>query len=450
MDVEGVAFGALSVIEPMLQKIGLVEIINQHLPVDDQAEYDHGTILSILTAARLYSPVALSNVSEWSETSGADILWNVPPPKLNDDRLGRSLDAFFMERHSIMGSLALHVASTFDIPLDQLHYDPTHILFTGVYADATARDDTAGETVRSDGTLEPAHIISGNQNGRTGIRQQLELMFKTVKPPQFTMISDRGTFSVAHLLRLKEAGSDAICSVPWNDVKELFDKNRKSLKWKTASFLSLEQQRRREQNSPLAQEHYELGIVRHTFLDNASGESIKCRVIFVFSTADQKVVRQQRQKKTDHIKTELAQLEKSVAAGRYNKKLLAVTKRVNRAMGPSNAAKYFSWELKELTPEERKQLPPPTRGCNLPTHRFTWSYDKSQVAVDELDDGYSAIVTTVPASNYSCDRIFSMFREQNLVEHANETSLTDLRSQVPRKHSAADSHDRPTDQKFIP
>ncbi len=454
-DVEGLAFGALAVIEPMIQKINLAGIINQHLPVDVQAEFDHGRLLSLLTAARLYSPVALSNVADWAEKSGADILWDIPVDKLNDDRLGRSLDAFFTQRHSILGSLVLHVASTFGIPLDRLHYDPTHILFSGAYANAVPREDTADDVVLSDAALAAAHItkgratddapkgtrmihagltshidelgvlplfghsIDGNQNGRTGIRQQLALIRKVLKPQKFTMISDRGTFSVAHLLRLKKAKSHAICSVPWADVKDLFHQQRTALKWKPASFLSIEQQRRRDRASTLPLEHYELAVVKHTLRDEPTGESIDCRVLFVFSTADQKVVRQQRQKKIDSITRELQQLEKSVAAGRYNTKLASISKRVNRAFGTTKADRYFSYTLTELTKQERKQLPPPAPGCSLPTHRFEWTYDATLVAEDEQDDGYSAIVTTVPKTTHSADVVFTMFREQNLVEHAN-------------------------------
>ncbi len=61
-EFETAAFGALALIEPLIQKIDLVSIINQHLPVDRQAEFDHGSILALLVAARIYSPVALSNV----------------------------------------------------------------------------------------------------------------------------------------------------------------------------------------------------------------------------------------------------------------------------------------------------------------------------------------------------------------------------------------------------
>jgi transposase len=454
-DVEGAALGALAVIEPMIQRINLAGVINQHLPADVQAEFDHGTVLSLLTAARLYSPVALSNVADWAQNSGADILWNIPVEKLNDDRLGRSLDAFFTQRHSILATLALHVAATFDIPLNRLHYDPTHILFTGAYGAAAPREEPDDGKTLIDAALDPAHItkgrtmddapkgtrmvhaglttfidelgplpifghtIDGNRNGRTGIRQQLALIRKLLKPQKFTMISDRGTFSVAHLLRLREAKSYAICSVPWADVKSLFHKQRKVLKWKTASFLSIEQQRRRDRESPLPQEHYELSVLDHSCCDNESGQSIKCRVIFVFSTADQKVVRQQRQKQIDRITAEMQQIEKSVAAGRYNDNMSAVTKRVARAFGTSQADRYFSWQLEKLNAAECKKLPSAARGCRPPTHRFDWSYDASKVHDDEQDDGYSTTVTTVPKSMHSGDQVFTMFREQNLVEHAN-------------------------------
>ncbi len=112
-DVQGCNLGKLAVIAPMLERIKLKEIINQHIPADEQAEFDHGSILSLMLAARLYSPVAMSNIPEWAEKSGADIYFGIPIEKMNDDRLGRSLDAFFDQRHSILGAVALHVAEEF-------------------------------------------------------------------------------------------------------------------------------------------------------------------------------------------------------------------------------------------------------------------------------------------------------------------------------------------------
>lgn len=456
-EFETAAFGALALIEPLIQKIDLIKIINQHLPTDSQAEFDHGSILALLVAARLYSPIALSNVAQWAEQSGADILFGIPAEKLNDDRLGRSLDAFFEQRHSILASLALHVSASFGINLNRLHYDPTHILFAGEHAAAEPRDDSAESDGLFDVDLNPAHLtkgkgtddaprgarmihaglstyiddlgplpifghtISGNQNGRTGIRQQTALAIPLLRLQKFTMISDRGTFSAGHLLRLAKAKSHAICSVPWADVKELFAKNRESMKWQVAGFRSIEQQRRRDEKSPKPLEHYELSVVKHEFHESESKQSINTRVIFVFSTADQKVLRQQRNKQIARIKTELASLEKSIALGRYNTKLSGIKTRIDRAMGNGSAARYFTWDLQELTEKEREQTQRDVTvpGSRAPTHRLVWSFNSSLVAADEKEDGFSAIVTTVPASTHNADQVFTMFREQNLVEHVN-------------------------------
>ena len=134
----------------------------EHLPADPQAEFDHGRVLSLLIAARLYSPVALMNVGCWAADSGADILWDIPVEKLNDDRLGRSVAAFFSQRHSILASVALHVSHEFGVPLSELHYDPTHLLLHGAYEGSEPRGALqVGEEVRSDGRLPAAHITQG-------------------------------------------------------------------------------------------------------------------------------------------------------------------------------------------------------------------------------------------------------------------------------------------------
>ena len=45
-------FGALAVIWPLLRRMQVASIINSHLPADPQAEYDHGSVLTLLMAAR--------------------------------------------------------------------------------------------------------------------------------------------------------------------------------------------------------------------------------------------------------------------------------------------------------------------------------------------------------------------------------------------------------------
>ena len=454
-------FGPLAVVWPLLERMNVLGIINRHLPADSQAEFDHGTVLSLFVAARLYSPVALVNVAGWASESGADILWNIPVEKITDDRLGKSLDAFFTQRHSILGSIALHVASDFAIPLSELHYDPTHILLHGDYKESESRGDLQeGGTVRSDDNLLPAHItagrpmsdapkdvqmihaglctvvdefgavpifghtVGGNQNGHTAVAEQLALLKKHLRPTELTMISDRGTFSAGHLLRLSDSGYNAIAAAPWGDFRPLFDEHYEKLAWKEASYLSLEQQRRRTQGN-LPQEHYELAVLRHPLADRDSGRTIPCRVIFVFSTADQKIAQKNREKSVRKIRDGLEKITRSVMEGRRNTDPTSISRRVSKVLGKRQAAKYFAYEMIPLSKKERDYLPASQRGCKRPQYRFEYTYDE-QVAQDDADyDGYSVLVTTAPRTQ-SADLLFTKYKQQSYSELANHEFKTPL------------------------
>ena len=453
--------GALAVIWPLLERMGVAEIINRHLPADPQAEFDHGTVLSLLAAARLYSPVALVNVARWAEESGADILWNLPVEKITDDRLGKSLDAFFTQRHSILAAVALRISQEFDVPLTELHYDPTHILLHGAYEDSKPRPEVqAGEPIRSNDQLPPAHItqgrpmsdapkdvqmihaglctvvdqwgalpifghtVDGNRNGHTAAAEQLALLQKHLKPAELTFISDRGTFSAGHLLRLSQSGFAAIAAAPWDDFRALFDEQQAKLRWKRASYLSIEQQRRRVQGS-LPHEHYDLAVVRHTLVERESGAEIPCRVIFVFSTADQKVAQKNRDKSVAKIRSGLEQIQKSVTEGRRHTDSTAVARRVAKVLGQRQAAAYFRYELQPLTTEERRKLPPPSRGCKRSEQRFEFTYDQQAAEQDAKYDGYSVLVTTAPQA-LSADQAFTKYKQQSYAELANHEFKTPL------------------------
>src|SRR4029077_5492137 len=107
----------------------------------------------------------------------------------------------------------------------------------------------------------------------TAIRQQCDwLLAEGLLRPGTLMISDRGTFSVEHGARLHRHGCHVLCSVPWGDYRELYDRHAAHLRWQRASYLSLEQLRRRDGSSSLPQEYYDLAVVRHTLSDPHTGQ----------------------------------------------------------------------------------------------------------------------------------------------------------------------------------
>jgi hypothetical protein len=453
--------GILALFYPLLERMNVRRIIDAHVPKDSRAEFSCGDVLSLLIAARLCHPSALVHVPEWAEESAADVLWGIPPEKLNDDRLGRALDRFFPVRHAVLANVALHVAQEFDVPLEHIHYDPTHVLFAGEYESAAERPSPINDdgTARSDDQLSPAHItkgratddaplgalmvhvglatlvdqygplpifghtIDGNQNGRTGIHEFFCLFCKHLKPPTHTKLrwySDRGTMSVGHLLRLRSAKFHGTCSAPWGEFQPIFVEHRKKLSWRTADYLSIEQRRRRDEKSSLPQEHYELASIDHELVDDESRQTLSCRLIFVFSTADQKVARKQRGKQIDSCRTQLEKIRKTVAENRNkHAEPEAVGKRLNRVLSDFKGSRYFKTKLLPLTAADGKKLGKPAAGCRRPTHCFEFQLLDDQVASDESHDGYSVLVTTIPSNQASIDTIFAEFKNQNYCEHVN-------------------------------
>lgn len=452
-----VHLGSLAVIAPTLERMGLANILDQHLPTDPQAEYSYGAILSLLVAARLSSPMALVHVPDWARHTGADLLWNIPPEKLNDDRLGRALDAFYYQRHSILASLALHIAHTFEVSLERLHYDPTHLVLQGDYACSQPRATPADDTLRPDAHDPPAHITyghaadntkmvqagitvaidehgavpifghvtDGNHNGHTAIAEQLELLQRHLRPQRLLLISDRGTFSAGHVARCQRQGFAVLCSAPWQDYRALYESHRPHLHWRRARYLSLEQQRRRTCASALPHEHYELAVLRHHLTDPDSGAAIRCRVLFVYSSAEEKVCRRTREQAVAKLTRGLEQIARSVAEGRRHTDPVAITRRVSKLFGRRSAARYFRWELMPLTAAEQAALPAPARGCRRATHRFVFHYDAQAAEADADQDGLSVLVTTADRQ-LSGDELFSQFKQQNDVELGNHQWKTPL------------------------
>ena len=440
--------GPLALLTPLLERLDLAGIINRHLPADPQQELSHGDVLSLLVAARLCQPTALVNVADWAKKTGADLLWNLSADKLNDDRLGRSLDAFFAQRHAILGSATVHALALAEMSLERLHFDPTHLTFYGAYDGSKPRSAELDLTQVSDANLSPAHIthgylskdqkmiqagltavvdsrgavpvfchlVDGNRNGHTAVREQVELLRRHLPlPKQLLHISDRGTYSVEHLARLYRHGYHALCSVPWNDFRSLYDAHADRLSWSQASYLSIEQRRRRDSHSSLPREEYQLAVLKHDLEDPTNGQVIPARLIFVYSSADEKICRQRRAQDIAKIQQGLEKLAAKAARGHAQVTPQSLTKQVTRLLGKKSAARFFSWQLLPLTAAERAALPAPGRGHCLSTQRLEFHFDSAAAAAHTCYDGLSVLLTTAPLTS-SADTLFQQFKEQNFLE----------------------------------
>ena len=101
-------------------------------------------------------------------------------------------------------------------------------------------------------------------------------------------------------------------------------------------------------------------------------------------------------------------------------------RRVNKLFGKRAAATCFSYPMVPLSAEEKAALPPPGRGCRLPEYRLQFHYDAQAAKRDEVYDGISVLVATVPPPQASADVLFTKFKQQNHSELANPQWKTPL------------------------
>ena len=452
-----VNFGSLALLVPLLEKLNLANIIDRHIPTDPQAEYAHGTVLSVLLAARLHHPTALINVADWAAKHGVEYLCNIPADKLNDDRIARALDAFFEHRHAILAEVTCEVLRLTNLNLERCHFDPTHLILYGAYQNSEPRPQAPLDRLVEDLRNSPAHItrgyltkykmlqlgltsvvddlgavpvachlFDGNRNGHTGIKEQYHLLRHTLNlPDNLLLVSDRGTCSAEHLAKLREHGHYGLCAGQWQDYCRLYQQHAAQLHWQKASYLALEQQRRRDCNSTLPLEEYRLAVVAHQLVDPTTKTPFDCRVLFVHSSAAAKESQQRREKNIATIRAGLEASARKLQKAHTSTTPESVTRQITQLLGKRSAAQFFRWQLVPLSEAERALLPPPAKGHRYQTHRLVYSFDQAAAEADKHHDGIYALVTTAPLT-WSGDALLTEYKRQTYVEREHHELKTPL------------------------
>jgi len=452
-----VNFASLAVLVPLLDKLNLANIIDRHIVTDPQAEHSHGSVLSVLLMARMHHPTALMNVAGWAAEHGVEYLCNIPAEKLNDDRLARSLDAFFEHRHDILAEVTCEVLRLTNLTLERCHFDPTHLVLYGNYDDSKPRPHGPLDQLLTELRNSPAHltrgyqskykmlqlgltsvvddlgavpiachVYDGNRNGHSGIKEQYHLLRHTLNlPDNLLLVSDRGTCSAEHLATLHRNGHHGLCAAQWQDYRGLYEEHAARLNWQPASYLSREQQRRRECHSSLPLEEYRLAVVDHQLIDPMTKTPFDCRVLFVHSSAAAKESKERREKNITKIRAGLEAIQRKLEKAHPSTTAESAAQQITRLLGKKSAASLFHWQLVALSEAEQAALPRPVKGHRRQTHRLDFSFDQAAAEADERHDGIYALVTTAPLT-WSADALLTEYKRQTYVEREHHELKTPL------------------------
>ncbi|HIC94222.1 MAG TPA: IS1634 family transposase [Anaerolineae bacterium] len=123
--------GALPVVYPVLETLGLREIVNDLRYT--RADIDLGRITELLTLNRLLAPRPLCWVKRWAGDTVLPEVLDMPVSKLYDNRLGRALDALHPFLGEIWASVAARAVTVYQVDLSIVHWDITSFFFEGEY-----------------------------------------------------------------------------------------------------------------------------------------------------------------------------------------------------------------------------------------------------------------------------------------------------------------------------
>ena len=132
------AFGSLPVVASFPGQLNVAGIIDELCPVRDVALATHGQIIEAMIANRLTSPTPLVRVIDWARAWAVDHCFGISPQVLNDDRLGRALDAIAPHLDQIAGTVGATAITQFGLDVSQIHWDMTSISLYGAYEQADA------------------------------------------------------------------------------------------------------------------------------------------------------------------------------------------------------------------------------------------------------------------------------------------------------------------------
>ena len=137
--------GGLPIINAVTDRLGLPALLAGALPDGDaRVKLSAAAAIRLVVTNLVLGREPLYGLGEWAARYDPALLGLSPSEVsvLNDDRVGRALEALFdADRASLLTSVVLRAISEFHIDTDQLHNDSTSISVHGVYSDAigTAR-----------------------------------------------------------------------------------------------------------------------------------------------------------------------------------------------------------------------------------------------------------------------------------------------------------------------
>jgi transposase len=403
------------VVASFCQRLDLRGIVDRACPVREVATLTHGQVIQVLVANRLTSPTPLRRVEDWAATWAVEETFGIAPEALNDDRIGRALDAIAPQLEQIVGSVGAQAIAAFGVEVARLHWDMTSISLYGAYDDPQdgfvaprfghpkdRRPDLkqvqTGLAVSGDGGVPVWHrAYDGGAGEVAQVAGAMRALRKLAGPRRFLVVGDSKLISYANLRDLLAAGVDFVAPASKTyvgaEVLAALD---------VAAAAPVDYVAERDQGKP-AEQRGSYRVVEDTMTicgKRKRDPVLRVRRLFVWSSARAQAAATARARKLDRARDDLERLTRGLG-GRHYPDPQAVQARLAAIARSRRVGTYL-----------RAEVGTDERG----TPTLTWHFDPAALAAEQATDGWYALLTNLDPTHADAAAVLARYKGQEVVE----------------------------------
>lgn len=405
--------GAVPVLMPIIQRLGIAEIIDEWCP--GKEDISHGVVVSILALNRLQAPRPLSKVKPWLEESVLEDTFGIEAEKMYDQRLGRTLDDIHLDLEHLWQDIVARAIIEYDIDLSFLHYDITSIYFEGEYEDQDlidygysrdgrpdAKQSNLGLNVNSEAGIPLIYrVLAGRTADRTTPQANMQALRALFDRPElvdraedFILVSDRAMLDKAVLVDYQQQNIGWLGSLSADtELQAIMDAVPNA-------ELEVNPLDYRPINQPDGEPARYYGVLRSVTLEY-DNQPLPLQVLVVKSQGKVKLDRDRRETYLTRLTDRLDDIQGMLNTRRYKKKAYT-QKMIDKAYQGNPARRFVDIELTGTDGD------------------LTLTYQVDQDLLDEVAalDGRYLLATNVPSLD--AHQMLQRFKRQEVVERRNK------------------------------
>jgi transposase len=396
---------------PISRWIGVREIVDRFCPMSHAKHLTHGSVAEFLILHLLQSATRepLYQMQEWAEQFAVERIYGCPASAFNDDRIGRALDAISESIPDIETAVVTQALSHFAVDVRAIHWDLTHVTFSGAYEEIEAITGGYGGGrlhehqlkvslhATSDGGLPVRHqVLAGGAHQAPFAPAMLADLQRRLQRTDLIVVSDRAGISYDNLVAYRRAGAHALGPLQATPAEQ-----------EMLAAVPLEAFTELSYRAPSApDERYRYHETVLPIERQKRTAPLEVRALFVHSS----------RLALEDAATREAQLDKALA------RLAKIKSHLNKRRYAKY--EYAREQVYKAVPASLRETLRATLTGDDGRLDLTWSVDQTALAEAAKADGRYILIADV--EDLSPDDIFALFKRQNIIEQRFRNFKTDL------------------------